>query len=316
MKIKSLLFIVTVAAILLSSCSSSGQKKVKLETEIDSISYSIGVSICNSLRNDQGINKLNADYFAKAIEEVILNKELSFNQQNMNLVLGAFSQKLQMRLQQQNPQDTLSQPEDIFSGQGEVDSVSFYLGVYFGNNYKGIGMEEINTPVLTNAILSVYNEGEHLISIEEANTLLEAYFTKLQAVILETNLAKGTAFLEKNKNEEGVISLPSGMQYKILKQGTGAKPIETNEVTVHYHGTVIDGTVFDSSVDRGTPATFMANGVIPGWIEILQLMPVGSKWKVFIPTNLAYGERPPQPGGIIKPNDLLIFEIELISINK
>ncbi|MFC2118861.1 FKBP-type peptidyl-prolyl cis-trans isomerase N-terminal domain-containing protein [Bacteroidota bacterium] len=298
MKIKSLLFIVTVVAVLFSSCSSSGQKNVKLNTEIDSVSYAIGIGISNSLRLDQGIEKINPELFAQAIEEVIYDKELSMNQLNMNAVLGAFSQKLQMRLQQQNPQDTLAQQGDLFSGQEEIDSVSFYLGVYFGNNYKNAGMDEFNVQALTKAVYSVYNDEEYLISIENSNLVLDTYFNKLQAVVAEKNLIEaeknleeGIAFLEKNKKEDGVVSLENGMQYKVLKEGTGRKPSETDEVTVHYHGTLIDGTIFDSSVDRGTPASFPVNGVIQGWVEILQLMPVGSKWKVFIPGQLAYGER-------------------------
>lgn len=125
------------------------------------------------------------------------------------------------------------------------------------------------------------------------------------------NLKAGEIFLEKNKTEEGVVALPSGLQYKILTEGNGAKPTATNNVTCHYHGTTIDGTVFDSSVQRGKPATFPLNMVIKGWTEGLQLMPVGSKFRFFIPPHLAYGDR--QVSAAIGPNSTLIFDVELIS---
>ena len=125
------------------------------------------------------------------------------------------------------------------------------------------------------------------------------------------NLKAGEIFLEKNKTEEGVVVLPSGLQYKILTEGNGAKPAATSNVTCHYHGTLIDGTVFDSSVQRGKPATFPLNMVIKGWTEGLQLMPVGSKFRFFIPPHLAYGDR--QVSAAIGPNSTLIFDVELIS---
>ena len=124
----------------------------------------------------------------------------------------------------------------------------------------------------------------------------------------------GKKFLEENKTKEGIVTLASGMQYQVITEGTGDSPTLESKVTTHYHGTLIDGTVFDSSVDRGQPASFPVNGVIPGWTEALQLMKVGSKWKLFIPSELAYG--PNSPGGAIGPNATLIFDIELISIDE
>jgi FKBP-type peptidyl-prolyl cis-trans isomerase FklB len=131
---------------------------------------------------------------------------------------------------------------------------------------------------------------------------------------MEGNNAVGQKFLDENKKKPGVVTLPSGLQYIVIKEGTGAKPVLTDKVTTHYHGTLIDGTVFDSSVERGEPASFPVNGVIKGWTEALQMMPVGSKWKLFVPPALGYGER--GAGGVIGPNATLIFEVELISINK
>ncbi|MFV0417372.1 MAG: FKBP-type peptidyl-prolyl cis-trans isomerase [Dysgonomonas sp.] len=129
---------------------------------------------------------------------------------------------------------------------------------------------------------------------------------------LELNLKTGQEFLATNKEKPGVTTLPSGLQYEIIKEGNGAKPKATDRVECHYHGTLIDGTVFDSSVEKGKPATFNVSGVIKGWTEALQLMPVGSKWKLFIPSNLAYGER--GAGQSIEPNSTLIFEVEILNI--
>jgi FKBP-type peptidyl-prolyl cis-trans isomerase FklB len=126
------------------------------------------------------------------------------------------------------------------------------------------------------------------------------------------NLKAGQDFLEANKNKPGIVALPSGLQYEVITEGTGVKPTAASSVTCHYHGTLIDGTVFDSSVKRGQPATFPLNRVISGWTEGLQLMPTGSKWRFFIPPALGYGDR--QVGAQIGPNSTLIFEVELISV--
>ena len=127
------------------------------------------------------------------------------------------------------------------------------------------------------------------------------------------NLKAGQDFLEANKTKPGIVALPSGLQYEIITEGSGVKPLASNKVTCHYHGTLIDGTVFDSSVKRGQPATFPLNAVIKGWTEGLQLMPTGSKWRFFIPPHLGYGDR--QVGGQIGPNSTLIFEVELLGIS-
>lgn len=127
------------------------------------------------------------------------------------------------------------------------------------------------------------------------------------------NLKAGEDFLHSNKDKPGVYALPSGLQYEIITEGSGPRPLATNKVTCHYHGTLIDGTVFDSSVNRGQPATFPLNMVIKGWTEALQLMPVGSKWRLFLPPHLAYGDR--QTGAHIGPNSTLVFEVELLGIS-
>lgn len=194
----------------------------------------------------------------------------------------------------------------------EMEKVSYSLGVSVANSVKAQGLQSIDAKAVGKAFEDVFEGKELVISEEEANVILQEYFQKLANKALEENQAAGKEFLLENAKRDGVFTTVSGLQYEVLAQGSGASPKATDEVTVHYHGTLTDGRVFDSSVERGQPATFPVNGVIPGWIEALQLMNVGSKYKLFIPSDLAYGER--GAGQMIGPNSTLIFEVELISI--
>lgn len=195
-----------------------------------------------------------------------------------------------------------------------IDSVSYSIGVSIGKNIKDQGFDTINADLLALALKDAIGKKTLLITPENAEKVLQNYFTNMQQQKSEKNLKDGAKFLEENKKKAGVVTLPSGLQYQVLKEGDGSKPKETDKVTTHYHGTLLDGTVFDSSVERKQPATFPVNGVIPGWVEALQLMKVGSKWKLFVPSNLAYGER--GAGGAIGPNETLIFEVELLEIEQ
>jgi len=207
-----------------------------------------------------------------------------------------------------------------FSGtlQNDVDSVSYALGVNIATNIKTQGMESMNGPAMLAAITKVMQEDSNLlISNEEALQYLNTYFQSMAQQKRESEGAEerlaGEQFLADNAQREEVQVTPSGLQYEVIEEGSGAKPAATDAVKVHYHGTLADGTVFDSSVDRGEPITFRLNQVIPGWTEGLQLMSVGAKYKLYIPFNLAYGEqgRPP----VIKPYAMLVFDVELIEIN-
>jgi FKBP-type peptidyl-prolyl cis-trans isomerase len=157
-------------------------------------------------------------------------------------------------------------------------------------------------------------EGETVMTQEEAQSMVQTFFQGAGQRIAQENLEKGNEFLEENKSRPGVITTESGLQYEVLTEGTGPKPTQEDQVRVHYHGTLIDGTVFDSSVERGEPAVFGVGQVIPGWTEALLLMPVGSKWKIYLPASIAYGER--GAGNDIGPNSALIFEVELLEIVK
>ncbi|CAN5603189.1 macrophage infectivity potentiator Mip [soil metagenome] len=193
------------------------------------------------------------------------------------------------------------------------DSISYSLGVSIGNNFKTNNLDSINPDLLSKGMKDVF-AGKASLTQEQADATINAFMMQKEKVKGEESTKKGLAYLEENKKKPGVQVTASGMQYQILKAGTGPKPTLNDKITAHYHGTLIDGTVFDSSVDRGQPASFPVSGVIPGWTEALQMMPVGSKWRLVLPSNLAYGER--GAGGKIGPNSVLIFEVELISIDK
>ncbi len=198
--------------------------------------------------------------------------------------------------------------------QSELDSVSYCIGLSIGTNLQSSPMKEINYLAVAKGMEDAFG-GKQTIDPYEANRIISAYMQRLENQNSVDNRAAGEKFLEENKAKSGVVTLESGLQYRIIREGTGPKPKLTDNVTVHYHGTLIDGTVFDSSVDRGEPASFPLNGVIQGWQEALQLMPVGSKWEIFLPADLAYGSRP-MPGSKIQANSVLIFEVELISIGE
>lgn len=195
----------------------------------------------------------------------------------------------------------------------ELDSVSYSLGVNIGENIK-TQFEDINLDNFEAGIKDVLEKDvEAKISDNQAQAIIQSYFSKKQQKQSESVIEEGINFLRENGKREGVTTLASGLQYEVINDGTGPKPTIEDNVTTHYHGTLIDGTVFDSSVDRGEPASFPVGGVIKGWTEALQLMAVGSKWKLYVPYDLAYGER--GAGQQIGPYSTLIFDVELISIN-
>ena len=193
-----------------------------------------------------------------------------------------------------------------------MDKLSYALGLSMGHNFLGSGIKSLNVEDFAKGVEAVYKQEKPEISFDEAKKIINEFFSNLQDEIAETNKQAGKEFLAENAKRSGVVVLPSGLQYEVLAEGKGRKPKVTDEVQCHYHGTLIDGQVFDSSIQRGTPAVFGVNQVIPGWVEALQLMPEGSRWKLYIPSDLAYGEQ--GAGGSIPANATLIFEVELIKI--
>jgi len=192
------------------------------------------------------------------------------------------------------------------------DEVSYALGLSIGQNFKASGIKAITSEDFIAGLQDALAEREPQMTTERAREVINQLFSRLQQEEAELNAAAGKEYQEIMRHKSGVVTLPSGLQYEIIKEGKGAKPKATDKVRVHYHGTLINGVVFDSSVERGEPAEFPLNAVIPGWTQILQLMPVGSKWRVVIPSELAYGSR--GAGDVIRPNMTLIFEIELLDI--
>lgn len=202
----------------------------------------------------------------------------------------------------------------------DFDRISYALGLSMGNNFKASGIKEINVQDFADGVAAVFNGLAPKMSYDEAKAEIQEYFGKMQkeqeaqaAKMAEVNEKAGQEFLLENGKRVEVKTTASGLQYEVIEEGKGAKPTEKDKVTVHYTGKLIDGTVFDSSIERGTPATFGVTQVIPGWVEALQLMSEGAKYRLFIPSQLAYG---PQGAGPIGPNQTLIFDVELIKIEK
>lgn len=198
----------------------------------------------------------------------------------------------------------------------QKDKVSYIIGMDIGNNLKKQSIE-VDPNILAKGVKDTLSGVKPLLTEKEIQETMATFQKEMMAKqeeVAKKNKAEGEAFLAENKKKEGVKTLVSGLQYKVIKAGTGKKPKSNDTVTVHYRGTLINGTEFDSSYKRGQPVSFPVSGVIPGWSEALQLMEEGAKWTLFIPSNLAYGER--GAGGVIGPNANLIFEVELVSIQE
>lgn len=201
-----------------------------------------------------------------------------------------------------------------------LDRISYALGLSMGNNFRGSGIKQLNVKDFSDGVAAVFNGEKPKMTYDEAKQEIQKFFEAMEAEqqaaatkMAEVNGKAGEEFLNENGKRAEVVTTPSGLQYEVVEEGTGSQPSDTDNVTVHYTGRLIDGTVFDSSVERGTPATFGVNQVIPGWVEALKMMKEGAKWRLFIPANLAYGAQ--GAGNIIGPNATLIFDVELIKIN-
>lgn len=201
-----------------------------------------------------------------------------------------------------------------------LDRISYALGLSMGNNFRASGISELNVQDFADGVAAVFYGATPKMTYDEAKAEIQNFFAELEkkqrAAAEEAgkqNKEAGEAFLAENGKRVEVKTTPSGLQYEVLTEGDGPMPEATDQVEVHYTGKLIDGTVFDSSVDRGVPATFGVTQVIPGWVEALQLMKAGSRWRLFIPSNLAYGPNG-APGSPIGPNSTLIFDVELLKV--
>ena len=201
----------------------------------------------------------------------------------------------------------------------EFDKISYALGMSMGNNFKASGINEIDVTDFADGVAAVFSGAKAKMTYDEAKEVIRQYFTEMEArqqaeaaKLGEINAKAGKEFLAENGKRAEVKTTATGLQYEVIKEGDGAQPASTDQVEVHYTGKLIDGTVFDSSEERGVPATFGVTQVIPGWVEALQLMKAGSRWRLYIPSDLAYG--PNGAGGIIGPNATLIFDVELLKV--
>ncbi len=304
MTFRKLFFLSLIMMVAVSACKNQGGTSAPdLKTPQDSLAYSLGVDYASSLAEAE-IAGLNIDAFTKGLNDVLEGKELEVSDEEVAQQVRDFVTK--MRSPEATPEDKNINDE----------KVAYAFGIDYGSNLKKSGLTDFNESAFAGAVnATMAGESEDnvlLIDAEAARDIIQTQFTAIQAKKGEANKAKGEEFLSKNKEREGITVTESGLQYEVMTEGTGAKPAAEDKVRVHYHGTLIDGTVFDSSVDRGEPAEFPVGGVIKGWVEALQLMPVGSKWKLYIPADLAYGER--GAGGDIGPQETLIFEVELLEI--
>lgn len=303
MTFKKLLVCSAVLAVVFSACQSGGgSKAVSLSSTEDSLAYSLGVDYSRNLEQ-AGITGLNTDAFNRAIGDVLDGKDLEVDETAASQKVRDFVSKMR------NPEATDADKKI------SDENIAYAFGIDYAKNLQSSGLEDFNAAAFSSAINTSLTGGEDakpLIMAEDATKILTTFFQAAQEKKAAENKVKGETFLTENKARPEVKTTESGLQYEVLTEGTGAVPTSEDKVKVHYHGTLINGTVFDSSVERGEPASFPVTGVIKGWVEALQLMPTGSKWKLFIPADLAYGDR--GAGGDIGPGETLIFEVELLEI--
>ncbi len=330
------IFAFAIGSLLLVSCGNSGTPKASLKTEVDSLSYAYGVNLA-----DQGLMQ----YLEQlGVVESATNLEYEYQ---MKISAADSTQRESLQKELKAKVDSLNKSnapklDEFLKGLKEAinagDKKSAYIqGLSIGNQiseqmlpqfnsivFANDTTQKIDTDQLLSGLIGTLKNQQLAISKMDAGSYVqnkieyaqEQSQKKSEADLknqYQEDIDKGEKFLQENAEREGVVVLPSGLQYEIIKKGTGAIPTETDQVKVHYHGTLMDGTVFDSSVDRNEPAVFGVTQVIPGWTEALKLMPVGSKWKVYVPYSLGYGA---EDRGTIKPFSLLIFDVELLGIEK
>ena len=324
---------VAVVSVLMVSCGGASAPKASLKNAVDSVSYAYGVSMAEQglvqFLEQNGVltsaSSIEYDYqvriaAADSLGKLTLQKEMAAKIDSVNKLnapqLNQFIKGLK---------DAINLEEKSAYAQGLSIGAQFSQMMLPQVNkllYGEGGEQKLNTGQLLSGLVSVLKNEQLAISSMDASTYFQQEVEKAQAAEMARkeeelkieyaeSIAEGEAFMTENAKREEVVTLPSGLQYEILRKGSGPVPTETDRVKVHYHGTLIDDTVFDSSVERGEPSTFGVTQVIAGWTEALQLMPVGSKWRLYVPYELAYGS---QDRGTIKPFSNLIFEVELLGI--
>lgn len=299
---KKLIYVLPFAGMVLaSSCSQEGQSNndVVLANSQDSVAYSLGLMVSESAGKPY-FDTIDVDGVMNGVKAELIDGNATVDVQTAQMSIQGF-----MAQKQQNPDATAE----------NLSEISYNLGVLLGANVKTPQFSDVNSELVMAAMRDQLVNNSTKISNDDSRKIISDFMAAQQAKQGELNIAEGQKFLEENGQKEGVVTTASGLQYEVMVEGgSGQKPTAADEVKVHYHGTLLDGTVFDSSVDRGEPISFPLSGVIPGWTEGVQLMDVGSKYRFFIPSDLAYGPR--GAGGAIGPNATLIFEVELLGINE
>ena len=317
--IKKNLAAIALTGLIAGACTGVSVEKAKIKTTADSVSYIVGTDYGSGISQqmEQFPGGMNSDEFLNAFITSFKGEESKITVEDARTYIMTYVQEAQTAVAAAEADSTME--EAVLP---QKDSVSYIVGADYG---EGIAkqMEEfpggMNNIAFLEAFVTAFNGDSSRISVEDSRTFIMNYVQEAQKEEAAANADKfkaaaqeGIAFLEANGTKDGVITTASGLQYSVITAGEGAKPTATSKVSVHYHGTLIDGTVFDSSVDRGQPASFGVNQVIKGWTEALQLMSTGDKWTLYIPSELAYGSNP--PGGTIPPDAVLIFEVELLEV--
>jgi FKBP-type peptidyl-prolyl cis-trans isomerase FklB len=310
---KKISVVLGASLLLLFSCVNDKSSVTELDKltftpEVDSMSYAIGIVYSNYIFNNIGVQKLNFTEFEDASNTFLNEGSLRIHQDSGGIVIDEFVKQFE---------DTLVNP--VNANYDNLDDISYSLGLDIAKTITTRFNLAFNPLELTKAFRVIFEGEESKMSFEEANICFEAFMIKQQKEqekksqsLLMEKLVENRKSMKNTVN--GKVTLNSGLQIEILSEGNGVSPTLQDQVTVHYTGKLVDGTIFDSSVDRGEPVVFPISGVIPGWTEALQLMQVGSKWNLVIPSDLAYGEVGiPQAG--ISPNSTLYFEVELLKIN-
>ncbi len=287
-----------------------------LKTQLDSVSYIIGVGVANYFKG-VGVNKINSTLMCKAVDDSYAGKKTLVDDNTSNVLVSnyintKYSEKQSgTRTPAAKPAAPPKPSKELLKSY--LDSVDYCIGMNVSTSYKGLGIPKINTAMLSRGMNDKFGGKPTLINDSVANVFMNDYIMKLMAEKSKGNIEAGEKFLAANKERPGVKTTETGLQYEVVTEGTGVKPIASDNVTVHYRGTFIDGKGFDNSYDRGQPITFSLGGVIKGWTEGLQLMSVGSKYKFYIPYQLAYGANDYNsiPGG-----SALVFEVELLDVKK
>ena len=327
--------VVAIMAITMVSCGGASTPKTSLKNSVDSVSYAYGVSMA-----DQGLVQ-----FLEQSGVLVSASGIEYDYQ-MRIASADSTQKAALQKEMAAKIDSvhkINAPKlndfikGLIEGMNQEEKSAYANGLSIGVQFSQQMLPQFNTMLfgtdstkkvnndqILAGLISVLKNQQLAIGKMEASNLIQTEVEKSQAaetarqeedlkIQYKDSIAAGDAYMAENAKREGVVTLPSGLQYEVLRAGTGAIPADTDQVKVHYHGTLIYGTVFDSSVDRGEPATFGVTQVIPGWTEALKLMPVGSKWRLYVPYNLAYGSA---DRGTIKPFSNLIFDVELLGIEK